>query len=198
MREMMARLLDAYREYFHAVRESYLRSDNELAVELDKARHEGRLARSNLEASVDRFNAEPRSGTDPEGAWTGILATSHRLIHSVMALEAGLTGSTPAAARPEFRTFSNEVEVTLHSLAGALRGSPLTQFELPDLRDLHHALTRAGDSVTERYALVNIETDRLTNSLNTLSEQVLSMLASGAAPQEALNPTTSRPAQGAP
>jgi hypothetical protein len=31
----------------------------------------------------------------------------------------------------------------------------------------------AGDPLTERYALVNMETDRITNSLNTLSEEVL-------------------------
>ena len=45
--------------------------------------------------------------------------------------------------------------------------------DLPDLREDHHALVLSGDSVSERYALVNVETDRITNSLNTLSEEAL-------------------------
>src|SRR5204862_416196 len=57
--------------------------------------------------------------------------------------------------------------------ARALRGSPITRADLPDLREDHHALVQSGDSLTERYALVNVETDRITNSLNTLSEDVL-------------------------
>jgi hypothetical protein len=61
-------------------------------------------------------------------------------------------------------------------LAGALRGSPLTRGELPDLREDHHALAHSGDPATERYALVNVETDRVTNSLNTLSEELLEWL----------------------
>jgi hypothetical protein len=65
------------------------------------------------------------------------------------------------------------VELTLHSLAGALRGSRLRRAELPDLREDHHALAHSGDPATERYALVNVETDRVTNSLNTLSEELL-------------------------
>jgi hypothetical protein len=34
-------------------------------------------------------------------------------------------------------------------------------------------LIGSGDSLTERYALVNVETDRITNSLNTLSGEIL-------------------------
>ena len=69
-----------------------------------------------------------------------MLASSHRLIHSVMALEAGLAQSRPVAARSSFAALAHDVEVTLHSLAGALRGSTLTREMLPDLREAHHAL----------------------------------------------------------
>jgi hypothetical protein len=58
-------------------------------------------------------------------------------------------------------------------LAAALRGSPLEKEHLPDLREYHTALVKSGEAHIERYALVNVETDRITNSLNTLSEQVL-------------------------
>ena len=89
-----------------------------------------------------------------------------------MALEAGLTRSNPVPARPQFVAFANNVELTLYSLASALRGSPLHASELPNLRASHHALTQAGDPLTERYALVNIECDRMTNSLNTFAAQL--------------------------
>ena len=89
-----------------------------------------------------------------------------------MALEAGLSSSRPAPARGAFRRFADDVELTLYYLAQALRGSPLTRAGLPDLREDHRQLAHSGDSLAERYALVNVETDRITNSLNTLSEEV--------------------------
>ena len=172
----MAALLDAYRSYFRPVREGYLHPDRDYTRELEKARGEARLARSNLEASVDRLANEPGSTPESLGRMGAILASSHRLIHAMMSLEAGLSGSRPVQPRPEFARFSNAVEVTLHSLAAALRGARLAPAELPDLRAHHHALVHSGDPTTERYALVNVETDRITNSLNTLAEQVLDWL----------------------
>jgi hypothetical protein len=105
-----------------------------------------------------------------------MLASSHRLIHAIMALEAGLDGSRPAPAREAFRRYANDVELTINSLAGALRGSPLRRTDVPDLREDHHALAHSGDPATERYALVNVETDRITNSLNTLRDELLKWL----------------------
>ena len=102
-----------------------------------------------------------------------MLASSHRLVHALMALEAGLYQSKFVAPRDAFRTFSHDVERTLYFLAASLRGSVLHPGDLPDLREDHHALLRSGDSQVERYALVNIETDRVTNSLNTLREQIV-------------------------
>jgi hypothetical protein len=64
-----------------------------------------------------------------------------------------------------------------------LRGSPLDREHLPDLREDHHALIHSGDSASERYALVNVETDRITNSLNTLSEELLRWVGSAAPTQ---------------
>ena len=62
--EALAQMLDAYREYFHAVRESYTTPDKSFARELDRARLAARRARTNLEASVNRLSAEP--GASPE------------------------------------------------------------------------------------------------------------------------------------
>ncbi len=171
--DLMAEMLDAYRQYFHLIRESYFHPEGQFANALDRARVAARRARSNLEASFERLRAEPETQTAPLAALTGMLASSHRLIHAIMALEAGLGASPAAPARAAFRTFADHAELTLNLLAGALRGSPLKPDELPNLREDHHALRHSGDPATERYALVNVETDRMTNSLNTLSEQIL-------------------------
>jgi len=57
----------------------------------------------------------------------------------------------------------------------------LTRSDLPDVREVHHALVYSGEQrgahAVERDALVNVETDRVTNSLNTLSEELLRWLA---------------------
>ena len=170
--ETLAQMLDRYRDYFRGVRHDFVRPEEEQSRELDRIRLIGRLARSNLEGSVERLRAEPRFPAASLTQLYEILASSHRFVHAVMALEAGLTRSQPVPARTEFHAFANAVELTLHSLSAALRGSPLDPHELPNLRDAHNALLQAGDPLAERYALVNVECDRITNSLNTLTGQV--------------------------
>lgn len=168
--ENVARLLDAYRDYFHVISEAYLKPDAPPPA-LDSARQAGRLARSNLEASVDRLSVEPYQYRLT--ALNDMLASSHRLVHALMALESGLYQSNFVPPRDAYCAFSNDVEKTLYFLAASLRGSAIHPGDLPDLREDHHALLRSGDSHVERYALVNIETDRVTNSLNTLREQII-------------------------
>lgn len=171
--EVLATLLDKYREYFRAIRKSYTQPDQSFTPELDRVRHAARLARSNLEASIERLMAEPKTPPGMASTLSGILANTHRLVHAIMALEAGISGSPPAPAREQFQMFSNQVELTLYYLAAMLRGSRLTRRDLPDLREAHQTLTESGNPATERYAVVNVETDRITNSLNTLSEELL-------------------------
>ena len=174
--EALARLLDAYRAYFQAIRDAYvepgLERDPEFLTRLDGVRQAGRLARSNLEASIGRLRTEP--GVPPERltALNTILANSHRLIHALMALEAGLLRSQPMPARPAFRNFANDVDTTLYFLAAYLRGTTVHPGDLPDLREDHRALLLSGDRRSERYQLVNVETDRVTNSLNTLALEI--------------------------
>jgi uncharacterized membrane protein YccC len=176
--ETTAQMLDAYRLYFRSIRLIYegqndVEPKTEAAAELDRVRLKARLSRSNLEASIDRLSAEPGAVAAQVSLLGAVLASSHRLVHAIMALEAGLSSSRPVPARAAFRSFANDVELTLYYLASALRGSPIERTALPDLREGHHALVHSGDSLTERYALVNVETDRITNSLNTLSEDLL-------------------------
>jgi len=170
--EGMARMLDAYREYFRAIRECYIRREGVCFEPLDRGRLAARLARTNLEASIDRLFGEPGTSAATVALLSGMLASSHRLIQALMALEAGLYSSHPVPAREPFQRFANDVELTLYYLASVLRRSPITREALPDLREDHHALVHCSHSPDECYALVDDETDRITNSLNTLSEEL--------------------------
>ena len=168
--EVLARMLAAYRAYFAAVRDAYLEPQKDFSRVLDRARMAARLARSNLEASVDRLRSEPGTAARVSELEI-ILANSHRLVHAIMALEAGLSASRRAPARAAFRTFTAHVEQTLRILENRLRGLPAE--DLPDLRESYRLLSKSGDPAVERYALVNIEADRVTNSLNTLAEKIV-------------------------
>jgi len=76
-------------------------------------------------------------------------------------------------ARPAFPAFANHVDATIYFLAAYLRGTPVHSGDLPDLREAHRALLQSGDPRVLRYELVNVETDRVTNSLNTLAVEIL-------------------------
>lgn len=181
--EALARLLDAYRDYFQAVRDAYLQPGLELdpifSERLDRVRQAGRLARTTLEASVARLRLEPGVAAGRITALQAILANSHRLIHAMMALEAGLFRSQPVPARPAFRVFANNVDSTLYFLAAYLRGVPVQPGDLPDLREDHRTLVQSVVSHAERYELVNVESDRVTNSLNTLSLELVQWVGGG-------------------
>jgi hypothetical protein len=98
-----------------------------------------------------------------------------------MALEAGLPITPPVPARPEFRTFAADVEKTLELLESILSGGKISEKKFPNLREDHNRLVHAGDPEKERYALVNIEADRMTNSLNTLREEVIAWIRASSA-----------------
>jgi len=171
--ERIAEMLDAYREYFHILAGSYARGETTKQDELDRVRMNARLARTNLEASIDRLGAEPGATAEQMRQLNALLATSHRLVHALMALDAGWLHTAAVPARAAFHTFAADVEKTLALLAAALRGTRLQLNEFPDLREDHHMLVQSGDQKIERYALVNVEADRIVNSLNTLREQVM-------------------------
>jgi hypothetical protein len=122
------------------------------------------------------LSAEPGASAAAIADLKAILATSHRLVHALMALEADLSATRIAPAREMFSPFANQVELTMYYLAAGLRGAHVSPAELPDLRSAHHALVHSAYSPNERYTLVNVETDRITNALNTLAEQVFAWI----------------------
>jgi len=97
----------------------------------------------------------------------------------MMAFEAALLTIHPVPAREPFHRFADEAELTLYYLAAALRGAPIHVEELPNLREDHNALVHSGDALNDQYALVNVETDRITNSLNTLTGELLRWMGAG-------------------
>ena len=171
--ERIAKLTDAYREYFHSLSETYMRNEVVGAGELDRARLGARMARTNLETSMERLGAEPGTTAEEMRQLDALLASSHRFVHALMALDAGWLHVAAVPTRTAFPTFAAHVEKTLRLLSAALRGQHVQLKEFPDLREDHHVLVQSGDQRIERYALVNVEADRIVNSLNTLSEQVM-------------------------
>jgi uncharacterized membrane protein YccC len=170
--EMMARLLDAYRAYFSAVVDALLRSGTTIPTELDSARLAARRARTNAVASVDRMQAEPGTRADEIALLLRMLASSHRFVHAVMSIEATILPTVRPPVRPEFRTFAADVNKTLEGLAEQLRRKRSSSQKWPDLRQDHRRLIESPGAVAEQYALMNVEADRMTNSLNTMREQI--------------------------
>jgi len=62
-------------------------------------------------------------------------------------------------------------------LSAALHGAPTSPADFPNLREDHNSLVRSPELRTARYALVDLESDRITNSLNTLTLEVLQWVA---------------------
>jgi uncharacterized membrane protein YccC len=167
--EVMARLLEAYRAYFSLVAESLARGELANPGEFDKARMAARLARTNAVGSVDRMQAEPGTRAEEVGILTGMLASSHRFVHAIMSIEASIPVNGRDAT-PELRGFAADVHQVLDDLIADLRFSRGPGPKQPDLRESYRRLTKAGS--TEEYALMIVEADRITNSLNTLREQI--------------------------
>jgi uncharacterized membrane protein YccC len=170
--ESMARMLDAFRAHFRAIRDYYTGTGT---PNLDRTRAAARVARFNFEASLERAVGEPGVRTEEVTLLGAMLATSHRLTRALLALEAGIANTSPVPPRKEFLRFANDVELTMYNLGAVLRGSPVPHNSMPDLREDHYALVHSdepGEALAERYALVNVETDRITNSLNTLADEV--------------------------
>ena len=179
MPELFAKLLEAYRNSFCQIPEGYLRLGRAGDKERDRARQQARTARSNFETSLDRLGAEPGVTPQQMSRWNAMLASSHRFAHALMSMEAGASQTEEAPPRPEFRQFREDVEKTLALLAKALRNGRSAEKAFPDLREDHNRLVAAGGPGKSRYALVNVEADRMTNSLNTLREQVVDWSRAG-------------------
>jgi hypothetical protein len=104
------------------------------------------------------------------GAATGLLANSHRFAHAVMAIEAELDHKREPPHSAALQTFVADVDTTLAAIALALRDPDQPPAAVPDLRAGQRALGAAAKAAELSYqaAALTAETERITNSLNTI------------------------------
>jgi uncharacterized membrane protein YccC len=174
--ERIAEMLDAYRNYTHAL-SRWNPADKSWMLELERVRRGARTARANLEASIDRLGSEPGTTREQIARLSAALASSHRFVHALMALDAIFSQQPALASSPPLKTFLSKVETTLALLASTLRGVRVSAKDFANLREEHRLMVQSrtsdASSAMARFDSINIEADRVTNSVNTLAEQIL-------------------------
>jgi uncharacterized membrane protein YccC len=163
-----AELIEEDRAFLHAVLACWLDPGSEDRDEVRVARARGRVARTNMEAAIQRALDEPAG--KPTGLGTtqaiGVLANLRRLADGGLTLEAYLEdGVSPAP--PEARALSQQLDIALAELSRAAREHQVPQ-ALPPLRQTQQALSaRIGAT-----APLAQETDRIVNAV-AIAAQVL-------------------------
>ncbi|MGC8510995.1 MAG: FUSC family protein [Acidimicrobiales bacterium] len=153
---------------------------------LDRVRRAARLARTNAEASFDRWRSEPRgrAGSDAPGGLSveqaqGVLAAVRRFVWAALALHGQLPGDGPT--RPDLLRLSVDVDRALGAVSAALRTGAAPN-DFPHLRATQVALAAGllhgpsrGDgasALTRSDVVVISETDLLVNAVDTLAHLV--------------------------
>jgi uncharacterized membrane protein YccC len=172
VRSRLIDLLDAYRRYLDAVAD--LKSERSV---LQQTRAACRRARSNAQASVDRARSEPVRGQAEIELGTTVLAHTHRFIHAMLTVDAVRGPVREAGGVPVLTQFlatsGTALDVARESLTSGT--APRT---LPALRaaqeELAELLTSNPERVTglETASILVEATDRITNSLDTLLDEL--------------------------
>ena len=136
------------------------------------------MARANLENSIDRLSTEPGTTREQMDQLNAAVASSHRFIHAAMALDAIVSQGATLSTLPGWEKFASNVEKTLSLLASALRGARTMPRDFPDLREQHRLLVKERSSTAGPFDAINVEADRMTNSVNTLTEQIMQWVRS--------------------
>jgi uncharacterized membrane protein YccC len=175
--ERIAQLLDAYRSYLNELSHAAA-GESVTTRQLEPARRAARVARASLENSIDRLSAEPGTTREQMDGLNAIVASSHRFIHAAMALDAMVSQGSMLSKVPGWEKFASNVEKTLSLLASALRGARTMPRDFPDLREEHRMLVKERSSTASPFDAINVEADRMTNSVNTLAEQIMQWVRS--------------------
>jgi len=158
-REVLARMLDAYRNYLMAV----LRGD---AQARHGTRIDSRAARSAAQASLDRLRNEPASHANVPRA-EALVAQANRVVRAAMMLEAarGDGGDSPPR---QIDDFANTCDAAMREAAEALRQSrtPRDEFHLrARQRALAASLPEPGDAFDISLRDVS---DRIVDAIDSL------------------------------
>lgn len=169
LRPALAAMIDAYRTYF----ESLLRAD---ASAWTSTRTAARAARTNAQASLDRFSGEPRHDQKIVEMAEAVFANGNRLARACMALEAVLIDS-PKIPQPDLvLAFSERVDAALRALSTSLRENTRPTFAALRLEERKLAAELESPTIPddERPAAVAIANafDRLTDSIDTLANVI--------------------------
>ncbi|MBO9665915.1 MAG: FUSC family protein [Bdellovibrio sp.] len=176
--EVVAKMLDCYRHLFHAVGYLSLREGSFSALEMDQLRQRSRLGRSDFNASMSRYLLERGSTSEDREFLAAITAASNRMAHAMVALESGSPMLLPPEQMHAYKQFVDKVDQTLDLLSESLRGRDVRNNEFPDLRAAYVELEMVKAADQDIYGLLFAETDRMTNSLNTLKEYIQKRLIS--------------------
>jgi uncharacterized membrane protein YccC len=164
---VLADLIAAYRNYFHAVAGVYA-GNAEPDADLDAVRSLARVARANAEAFLGRIVSEPGISPDRANLLNTILVSSHGFVRSAMALESDLNHPREHSGAADL-DFLRDVDRTLLAIVDTLRTATNLPGDLPDLRQAHNL-------IEDRYGLFGVETDRIVTSLDTMREQIAKLL----------------------
>jgi uncharacterized membrane protein YccC len=182
VRTRLAELLDAYHAYVQAVADP----DTSRAA-LQRARAACRVARSNAQASLDRARAEPVRGQEEVELGRGVLSHSHRFIHAMLSLDSVRPSVRDAGGLRVLSAFLGAAAAALTAARCAIAdGRPPRP--VPTLRPLQEEAAatfiadpdRAGG--WDAASTVVDATDRITNSLDTLLDEVRRQFAVASAP----------------
>jgi uncharacterized membrane protein YccC len=164
-----AQLVRAYREYLQAVADPG--SDR---ATLQRTRAACRRARSNAQASVDRARSEPVRGHAEVELGRTVLAHTHRFIHAMLSVDAVRPAVRRAGEVPALSAFLSAAGDALGAAEAAIsadRAPDATTKLRPLHEDLAAALT-ASSYDAETAATLLEATDRITNSLDTLLDEL--------------------------
>ncbi len=195
VRDRLARLVEADGRYGEAVLEAWADPAVADPAALHHDRLQARLARSNAEASVDRWMAEPAAqGLSPDLA-RGILAAVRPYVQAVLTLHLHLPPAGPP--RPEVGALANQVRRATAAVAAVLRRGSSTQ-PLPPLRTVQLNLAaqlgaspthRDGAALDDQTVVLVSETDAMVNAVDTLGDLAGLQPTPGPGPPAGLQPT---------
>lgn len=160
--ENVAALLEADRGYAAAVLAAVVDPASGSERDVRTARRAARLARTNAEASIDRFLSEPGRGAADADRALGLLAASRRYAGAVLALESRFDDRR-RAGEPAAAAFAAQADAALAAIASAERsGTPPDT--LPPLRATQATLA-AGRGAED---LLVQASDRMVDALNAM------------------------------
>ncbi|HET7162700.1 MAG TPA: hypothetical protein VFI32_08545, partial [Rhodanobacteraceae bacterium] len=165
-REVLARMLDAYRNYLMAV----LRGD---AQARHSTRIDSRAARSAAQASLDRLRGEPASRANVPRA-EALVAQANRVVRAAMMLEAA-RGDADGARAPQVDQFAGACGAAMREAAEALREARAPQGGF-HLRSGQLALAASLAEDANAFAVtLRDASDRIVDAIDSL----LHVLATG-------------------